>query len=93
MQEVDEIDAQTSRRELVQVVHAEWAKKLREVRKRVVDDVASEMTHVKNELLHVRELLGVLIRRERCAETQAEIAARRLGRMEREKDEVDDAKL
>ena len=68
MQEVDEIDAQTSRRELVQVVHAVWAKKLREVRKRVVDDVASEMTDVKNELLHVRELLGVLVRRERCAE-------------------------
>ena len=55
-----------------------------------LDDVVSEMIDVKNELLHVRELLGVLVRRERCAEAKTEIAARRLDRMEREKDEVDD---
>ena len=49
------------------------------------------MTDLKNELAHVRELLGVLVRRERCAETKAEIAARRLDRMEREQTEADDA--
>ena len=57
----------------------------------VGDDVASEMTDVKNELAHVRELIGFLVRRERCAETRAEIAARRLDRMEREQHEADDA--
>ena len=46
---------------------------------------------VKSELLHVRELVGVLVRRERCAETKAEIASRKLDRMEREKDDADDA--
>ena len=64
MQEVDETDAQGPRRELVQVVQAAWAQELREVRKMVADDVASEMADVKNELLHVRDLLGVLVRRE-----------------------------
>ena len=49
------------------------------------------MTDVKNELAHVRELIGVLVRRERSAETKAEIAARRLDRMEREQTEADDA--
>ena len=53
--------------------------------------MASEMTDVKNELAHVRELLGVLVRRERCAEAKTEIAARRLDRMEREGHEADDA--
>ena len=72
-------------------MRTEWAQELREVRKKFADDMASEMTDVKNELAHVRELLGVLVRRERCAETKAEIAARRLDRMEREKDEADDA--
>ena len=42
--------------------------------------------------MHIRELLGVLVRKERCAETNAEIAARRLDRMEREQHEADDAK-
>ena len=36
-------------------------------------------------------MLGVLVRRERSAETNAEIAARRLDRMEREQTEADDA--
>ena len=49
------------------------------------------MTDVKNELMHVRKLLGVLVRRERYAETKAEIATRRLDRMEREQHEADDA--
>ena len=72
-------------------MRTEWAQELREVRKKSTDDVASEMIDVKNELAHVRELLGVLVRRERCAETKAEIAARRLDRMEREQHEADDA--
>ena len=56
-----------------------------------LDDILSEMRDVKTELLQVRELVGVLIRRERSAETKAEIAARRLDRMEREQTEADDA--
>ena len=48
------------------------------------------MTDVKNELAHVREMIGVLVRRERYAENKAEIAARRLDRMEREQHEADD---
>ena len=87
---VDTTDAQSPGRKMVQVVHAEWAQELREVRKKFADDVASEMTNVRNELAHVRELLGVLVRRERCAETRAEIAARRLDRMERKQHEADD---
>ena len=78
-------------RELVQAAHAEWARELREVRKKFADDVASEMTDVRNDLAHVREMLGVLVRRERSAETKAEIAARRLDRMEREQHEAEDA--
>ena len=58
------------------VMHAEWVQDLRDV---------------KNELTEVRELVGILVRRERSAETKAEIAARRLDRMEREQHEVDDA--
>ena len=88
---VDETDAQGPEHKMVQVAHTEWAQELREVRKKFANDVASEMTDVKNELAHVRELLGVLVRRERCAETKAEIAARRLDRMEREQHEADDA--
>ena len=88
---VDETDAEGPGRQMVQVVHAEWAQELREVRKKFADDVASEMTDVKKELAHVRELIGVLVRRERSAETKAEIAARRLDRMEREQTEADDA--
>ena len=88
---VDETDAQGPERKMIQVVHAERAEELREVRKKFADDMVSEMTDVKNELLPVRELLGVLARRERCAETKAEIAARRLDRMELEQHEADDA--
>ena len=87
---VDETDAQSPGRKIVQMVHAKWAQELREVRRKFADDVASEMTDVKNDLAHVRELLGVLVRRERCAETKAEIADRRLDRMERERHEADD---
>ena len=55
-----------------------------------LDDVMLEMRDVKSELLQVRELVGVLVRRERCVETKEEIAARKLDRMEREKDEAED---
>ena len=88
---MDETDARSPGHEMVQVIHAEWSQELREVRRKFADDVASEMTDVKNDLAHVRELLGVLVRRERCAETKTEIAARRLDRMEREQTEADDA--
>ena len=57
---------------------------------RQVDDILQEMTDVKSELLHVRELIGVLVRKERCAETRAEIAARRPDSLERKQDEQDD---
>ena len=56
-----------------------------------LDDVLLEVRDVKSELLQVRELVGVLVRRERCAEVKTEVAARRLDRMEREKDDADDA--
>ena len=88
---MDETDTQRPERKMVQVAHTEWAQELREVRRKFADDMASEMTDVKNELAHVRELLGVLVRRERCAEAKTEIAARRLDRMERERHEADDA--
>ena len=71
---VDETDAQAPERELVQAVH----------------DVASDMSDVKNELAHVREMVGVLVRRERSAEHKAEAATRRQDRMEREQTEADD---
>ena len=55
------------------------------------NDVVSEVRDVKSELLHVKNLLGVLARRERCAERKTEIAAGSLDRMDKEEDEVDDA--
>ena len=63
----------------------------RQVGEKLADDVVSEMRDLKSDLVHIRELLGVLVRKERCAETKAEIAARRLDRMEREQHEADDA--
>ena len=56
-----------------------------------LNDILLETRDVKSELQHVRELVGVLVRRERCAEVKTEVAARRLERMEREKDDADDA--
>ena len=73
---MDETDVQSPEQEMVQAIHAEWVQELRDV---------------KNELMHVRELVGVLVRRERSAENKAEVAARRLDRMEREQHEADDA--
>ena len=73
---MDETDAHGREHELVQVVRSERAQELCQVRKIVVDDVSLEM----------RELTGFLVRRERCAETKAEIVA-----MEKERDEEDEA--
>ena len=55
------------------------------------DDMVSEIRDLKSDLVHIRELLGVLVRKERSAETKAEIAARRLNRMERERDQESEA--
>ena len=55
-----------------------------------LNDIMAETRDVKSELMQVRELVGILIRREMCAEARTEIAARKLDRMEKEKDEVDD---
>ena len=49
--------------------------------------MVSEIRDLKSDLVHIRELLGVLVRKERSAEAKAEIAARRLNRMERERDQ------
>ena len=73
---MDETDVQSPEQEMVQAIHAEWVHELRDV---------------KNELMHVRELVGVQVCRERSAENKAEVAARRLDRMEREQTEADDA--
>ena len=73
---MDETDVQSPEQDMVQAIHVEWVQELRDV---------------KNELMHVRELVGVLVRRDRSAENKAEVAARRLDRMEREQTEADDA--
>ena len=70
---------------------AELETRLRGVPVGQLDDVLLEVRDVKSELLQVRELVGVLVRRERCAEVKTEVAARRLDRLEREKDDADDA--
>ena len=49
------------------------------------DDMVSEVRDLKSDLVNIRELLGVLARKERSAETKAEIAARKLDKMERER--------
>ena len=53
--------------------------------------MVSEIRDLKSDLVHIRELLGVLVRKERSAEAKAEIAARRLNRMERERDQESEA--
>ena len=55
------------------------------------DDMVSEIRDLKSDLVHIRELLGILVRKERSAEAKAEIAARRLNRMERERDQESEA--
>ena len=54
-------------------------------------DITAEMRDMKSELMQVRELVGVLVRRERCTETKAEMATRRLNRMEEERDQESEA--
>ena len=63
----------------------------RHVDEKPADDMVSEIRDLKSDLVHIRELLGVLVRKERSAETKAEIAARRLNRMERERDQESEA--
>ena len=46
--------------------------------------MVSEMRDLKNDLVHIQELLRVLVRKERSAEAKAEIVARRLNRMDQE---------
>ena len=53
--------------------------------------MVSEIRDLKSDLVHIRELLGVLFRKERSAKAKAEIAARRLNRMERERDQDSEA--
>ena len=53
--------------------------------------MVSEIRDLKSDLVHIRALLGVLVRKERSAEAKAEIAARRLNRMERERDQESEA--
>ena len=52
---MDETDVQSPEQEMVQAIHAEWVQELRDV---------------KNELMHVRELVGVLVRREKVCRKQ-----------------------
>ena len=53
-----------------------------------LNDIMAEMRDVKSELMQVGELVG--IPRERCAEARTDIAARKLDRLEKEKDDIDD---
>ena len=57
----------------------------------MLEPMISEIRDLKSDLVHIRELLGVLVRKERSAEAKAEIAARRLNRMERERDQESEA--
>ena len=55
------------------------------------DDIVSEIRDLKRDIVHIRELLGVLVRKERSAEAKAEIAARKLDKMERERGQESEA--
>ena len=61
------------------------------VDEKLADDIVSEIRDLKSDLVHIRELLGVLVRKERSAEAKAEIAARKLDKMERERDQESEA--
>ena len=50
-----------------------------------LDDVKSGMEHVKKDLKEARKMLEFLVRRERKVDTRAEVATRRLERLERER--------
>ena len=55
--------------------------------------MVSKMRDLKSDLVHIGELLGVLVRKERSAETKAEIAARRLDRRDQESEAECEATL
>ena len=55
-----------------------------------LDDVKSGVEHVKKDLKEARKMLEFLVRRERKVDTQAEVATRRLERLEREKEDEED---
>ena len=58
---MDETDVQSPEHKMIQEMHTGWAQGLCEMQRKFADDMASEMTDVKNELTHVRELVGVLV--------------------------------
>ena len=53
--------------------------------------MVSEIRDLESDLVHIRELLGILVRKERSAEANAEIAARRLNKTEQERDQESEA--
>ena len=73
---MDQTDAQGPEHEMVQVMHAEWVPELRDV---------------KNERADACPRQEFWCRRERSAETKAEIATRKLNRMEKERDQESEA--
>ena len=62
LMKMDETDVQGAEHKMIQEMHAEWAQGLCEMQRKFADDMASEMTDVRNDLAHIRELLGVLVR-------------------------------
>ena len=54
---MDETNVQGPDHKMIQEMHAEWAQELCELQRKFADEMASEMTDVKNDLAHVRELL------------------------------------
>ena len=55
-----------------------------------LDDTTSEMECVKEELREMRKMLQFLVRRERKVDMKTEVAAKKLQRLEREREEEDD---
>ena len=55
-----------------------------------LDDTMSEMECVKEELREMRKMLEFLVRRERKVDMKTEVAAKRLQRLEKEREEEDD---
>ena len=55
-----------------------------------LDDTMSEMERVKEELREMRKMLQFLVRRERKVDMKTEVAAKKLQRLEREREEEDD---
>ena len=55
-----------------------------------LDDTMSEMESVKEELREMRKMLEFLVRRERKVDTKTEVAAKKIQRLEKEREEEDD---